>query len=158
MFTVSDVALAAAMMRSPSFSRPWSSVTITSFPAAISAIADSTESKGVEAGEDTKDQTATARPGNRLLFLPPQGLPAGQPLGDGRLGPRVFRRVESQRLFEKLLVRHRLLKIVRVGVALPVPEALIGLPALVAQGKRHRLHRLVLQRLLRRPERQLRRR
>ena len=54
MLTVSGVACAAAMIRSPSFSRLSSSVTMTSRPAATSAMADSTESKGsfrVEAGQ-----------------------------------------------------------------------------------------------------------
>src|SRR3954463_4330790 len=45
MFTVSGVTLEAAMMRSPSFSRPSSSVTTTSPPAAIAWIAVSTVSK-----------------------------------------------------------------------------------------------------------------
>ena len=45
MFTASAVACEAAMIRSPSFSRPSSSVTMTRRPAAISATADSTESK-----------------------------------------------------------------------------------------------------------------
>src|SRR4051812_31267988 len=46
MFTVSGVAFEAAMIRSPSFSRFSSSVTITSRPSAISWIADSTVSNG----------------------------------------------------------------------------------------------------------------
>src|ERR1043166_2966046 len=46
MFTVSGVTLEAAMIKSPSFSRFSSSVTMISLPAAISAMADSTESKG----------------------------------------------------------------------------------------------------------------
>src|SRR5688572_9841273 len=46
MLTVSGVTFEAAMMRSPSFSRFSSSVTMISLPAAMSAIADSTASKG----------------------------------------------------------------------------------------------------------------
>src|SRR5258708_3215635 len=46
MLTVSGVTFSAAMMRSPSFSRLSSSVTITSLPAAMSAMADSTVSNG----------------------------------------------------------------------------------------------------------------
>ena len=42
----SVVAFDAAMIRSPSFSRRSSSVTITILPSAMSATADSTESKG----------------------------------------------------------------------------------------------------------------
>jgi hypothetical protein len=46
MLTVSGVAFDAAITRSPSFSRFSSSVTMTSFPAAMSARASSMVSKG----------------------------------------------------------------------------------------------------------------
>jgi len=49
MLTSSGVAFSAAMSRSPSFSRPSSSVTMISPPAAIVWIAVSMESKGVAA-------------------------------------------------------------------------------------------------------------
>jgi hypothetical protein len=49
------------MMRSPSFSRRSSSVTITIRPAAMSATADSTESKG-EGGRGHPDKIALRRP------------------------------------------------------------------------------------------------
>jgi hypothetical protein len=70
----STVALEAAMIRSPSFSRRSSSVTITIRPAAISATADSTESKGGGWDEGIR----TKSPGPRQLSI--RGHPRHHPL------------------------------------------------------------------------------
>src|SRR5581483_2411274 len=96
MLIVSGVAFSAAMMRSPSFSRFSSSVTITSFPAAMSASADSTESKGGSVEVAMRGRTATFSGGARAVNRPPAASPA-------RRCTRSLQEIDRERLHHLIL-------------------------------------------------------